>query len=279
MRQHHPSFSLVEIRPVRRAQSAHGAYWWHRAALLAVAAMTLAGCADQGTLTSLNDASRSVPQPDVASLADGPMILPYETEEIGGIALSYNLSYVRIPRMPSYKLVLIVRNNTGSAQMFEPVISLVDATGVPIAAYDYQTFMADAAWMASAEIPPDTESATTSLSYEYGSGRLNNNPTAPYPAAVSPYAAAPGNGPVQRPLIKSSLPASRAAEERKTGQALIKWADTFWFKGRYFLANHAEATGALLFPAATMRPLPLHLHIEAGGQSFDFLTGTKPIDP
>jgi hypothetical protein len=181
--------------------------------------------------------------------------------------------------MPSYKLVLIVRNNTGSAQIFEPAISLVDTTGVPIAAYDYQTFMADAAWMASADVPLGTESATTSLSYEYGSGRLNNYPTAPYPAAASPYAAAPGSMPVQRPLIKSSLPASRAAEERKTGQALIKWADTFWFKGRSTLANNAEATGALLFPAASMRPLPLRLHIEAGGQSFDFLTGTKPSDP
>src|SRR5438034_11237761 len=98
-----------------------------------IAIFFLTGC---GTVQHLNDSSRSKLAPDVANITRARDI-PYETAEKGGISVSYNLMYGKSNNQSGYRLTLIFRNNSGTKQVLNPVISLQDADSFIIAPYAY----------------------------------------------------------------------------------------------------------------------------------------------
>lgn len=256
-----------------------------RAFLLVAAAAFCASCASTRSVVSLNDPSRSEPGPNVASLQNEPVQLPYETMEKGGVAVSYNLASLEALKVPAYRLVLVVRNNTGASQIFDPKVSIRDDAGLAIPPFDFRALMTQAAQMAGDDPTASAESgeAYGSFSVDYGSGSARNGSVwSPYPysgTAIAPpggayiggASAGMGEGYANRP----ERMASRADDDRRSGQAMMKWAETYWVKGPYTLANASTASGALLFPAPSRPKLPFHLHVVVAGQSFEFQTRTQ----
>jgi hypothetical protein len=235
----------------------------------------LSGC---GTLRHLNDPSRSKPSVDVANLLSRREI-PYETAEQGGVLVSYNLFHGKSSNLSGYRLTLIFRNNTGSKQLLEPVISLQDASGFIIAPYAYQAFVTEAASLAGTVVPPISISNQTNY---YHSGTIRNTATGNTYSYSGTTTSTPGGGFVQglaQGMTQGT--ANRAAKDRDEGRLMLRWANSFWLKSAYELPPGTAASGALFFPAAQIGQLPLRLNIEIAGQKFEFVTvgGSEQTKP
>lgn len=240
-------------------------------AVMAVLIFLLSACATS-TVVQLNEPSRAVQATDVANLLP-PRNIPYETVEKAGISLGYNLFFVAGGNLSGYRLTLILRNNTGTRKLIEPIISLQDSGGFLIPSYAYEGFITEAASLAGTNVPSiplqtrssyynsgTIRSTTTGNSYSY-SGTTTSTPSGGF---ASGFAQGMAQG-----------AAAKAANDREEGRMMLRWANSFWLKNSYDLPSGSAASGALFFPAASLGKVPLRLTIEVGGEKFEFVTAAK----
>lgn len=245
-----------------------------RRTVITIAAIAIvsfvSGCVSP--IIQLNDPARSSPALDVANLLP-PRNIPYETVEKGGISVGYNLFFASSGNLSGYRLTLIIRNNTRSRQMLEPMVSLQDAGGFLVSPYAYQAFVAEAASLAGTAVPLVP---VQSQSNYYSSGTIRNTTTGNAYAYSGTTTSAPSGGFASGFAQGMAQGAAiRAANDREEGRLMLRWANTFWLRSSYDLSPGIAASGALFFPAATLGQVPLRLNIEVGGEKFEFVTAVK----
>jgi hypothetical protein len=144
--------------------------------------------------------------------------------EKAGIAVSYNLFYGKSGNLAGYRLTLIMRNNTGSKQVFEPVLSLQDATGFIIPPYEYQAFVTEHASLAGTAVPIVPISSQTNY---YHSGTIRNTATGNTLAYSGTTTSTPGGGPIGALAQgfaqgRAQRTAINAANDREEGRKMLR---------------------------------------------------------
>lgn len=229
-----------------------------------------AGCAP---LTHLNDPARSQPARDVANLLAAREI-PYETQERGGIAVSYNIMHAASQAFTGYRLTLIFRNTGSAAQVITPQIRLQDATGLIVPPSSYEAVMTQAAVLAGTPVTPYVAATPSTAYYHTGTIRsMTTGSTLHYSGQTTSMPSGGFAGGMASGIAQGA--ALSGARARQEGQTLLRWANSYYLKSRYQVPPQSAVAGALLFPAAHVGPLPLKLTIEAGGEKFEFLTARQ----
>lgn len=233
--------------------------------IAAILVLMLAGCA---TIHELNDPARSRSGLDVANTLAARDI-PYETEQKGDIAASYNLMAASGRGQGWLRLTLIFRNLGNAPIPLVPHITLEDATGLVFEPYSYEAYVRQASIMAGTRVPmiPATAPSTT-----YQSGMVTNTMTGASYSYYGTTTAAPNYGQSFAQGVNEGV-AMASIANRRNGQLMLQWANSFWLKSRYDVPGGAAVAGALMYPP---RPwsLPLKLVVDAGGQQFEFITAT-----
>lgn len=208
----------------------------------------------------LNDPSRSTSAPHIATF-DKTKNIPYETQEIGGIAVSYSLSFNNYRHDSGYDLKLIFKNNTDSPKNIAPLIMLQDADGMIIQPYSYSSYISQASMLAGIQVPdvPMRQSH---------SGTITSNNT----GNSYRYTATSGGG-FSGGFARGA--AMRAQQDKNYGISMLRWADIFWLNSSYTLPPHSGASGALPFPASDLGKLPLSLTVEIGNNKYKFYSSVK----
>lgn len=230
-------------------------------AFVVVAAILVSGCAQ---MIHLNEPSRSKEDLDLANLLS-PRNIPYETQELDGVSVSYNLftdgrEYVR--------LTLVVKNTTASEISFSPEVTLVDSGGVVINPYTYEQIRMQAVGLLGTQVPMlpppqpsaytmtgSIQSLNTGNTYTYsGSARARNSFAQEYATGYN---------------VGSAIAARQAQD---SGYLMLRWIDAYWLRKQYSVQPGSAAVGALLFPANQVNRLPLKLSVKVGSRQFVFVS-------
>lgn len=244
----------------------------NRRFLRAIALFTAPLVTACATPQHLNDPSRSVMATDTANLL-APRQIPFETKRVSNIDVSYNLLYSSSDNFTGYRLTLIFRNRGANTETIMPTVALRDADGVAIAPYEFYAFMSEAAALAGTVVPPISP---TQQSTYYSVGTIRNTATgttynysgATIPTPSASFATGFAQGMAQGAAI-------RAANDRKEGLLMMRWANTFWLKSIYTLPPDTAVTGAVFFPSPQLGALPLRLSVGLAGAEADFVTSNS----
>ncbi len=231
----------------------------------AVAAVALSGCA---SVNHLNDPARSHMFTDVANILK-PREIPYETQEKGGLAVSYSLSFFGGNDFSGYRLTLIFRSKREYPTYLKPKLQLRDATGFVIEPYTYSAFTAYAAAMAGTSVPAMPTSAAEQY-YQSGTITSMTGDRYSYSGYTSSAPSGGFGGGFADGLAQGAVIA--AANNRRDGLNMLLWANQYWLKDGYGLLSGTAVSGALFFPANSVGKLPLSLSIDAGDEHFEFKT-------
>lgn len=231
----------------------------------------LAGCAT-GSLLHLNEPARSQPSIDVANLLS-PREIPYETQEQSGIAVSYNLFFVKQGNFSGYRLTLIFRNNTDRTEVFVPAVVLRDASGLLLYPDTYADFMSLAAALAGTAVPPFPVAQSDSY-YHQGtiispSGRAYTYSGTTTSAPSGGFAGGLASGLSQGIAMGA---AARAARDREEGRLMLKWGSSYWLKEQYTVPPKSAVAGALFFSSPALGNLPLSVFVAVDQGLFEFKT-------
>ncbi len=228
---------------------------------LVVAAVALSGCA---SVNPLNDPTRSRIAADVANV-EGPRDILYESQEKGGLEVSYSLSFYGKEELPGYRLNLIFRNKGDLLTTVEPRVYLRDASGFVIEPSTYSAYAAYASALAGTPVP---SLPTVAAGNYYHSGTVTSTSGDRY--SYSGYTSSVPSGGFLQGYAQGA--AIRAANASRDGLTMLRWANQYWLKDGYFLLGGAAASGALYFPANAIGKLPLSLTVSVGSDRFDFKT-------
>jgi len=240
-------------------------------ALALLTVITTAGCA---SVVQLNDPAKSAAALDVANL-ESPRKIPYELQERNGLKVIYNLSFILRGNFTGYRLTLIFKNEGSQPRVIEPRIAVQDSAGMVLSPNSYEAVMTQAAALAGTPVSPILAAGPTATTY-YQTGTVRNTTsgtTYQYSGSSTPvpsggFAAGLASGFAQGAAM-------RAASDHREGVMMLRWTNAFYLKRKYELPSGAVASGALLFPAASMPQLPMKLTIEVAGERFDFVTTDK----
>lgn len=232
-----------------------------------IVAAALSGCAS-APINHLNDPARSHMFTDVANILK-PREIPYETQEKGGLAVNYSLSFFGGEDFSGYRLTLIFRSNREYPSYIEPRVHLRDAAGFIIQPATYSAFVAYAAAMAGTNVPP---MPTASGERYYHSGTITSTTGSQlrYSGYTSSVPSGGFAGGFADGLTQGA--AIAAANNRRNGINMLLWANQYWLKEAYGLLSGTAVSGALFFPANSVGKLPLSLSIDAGDEHFEFKT-------
>jgi hypothetical protein len=240
-------------------------------ALALLSVITTAGCA---SVVQLNDPAKSISAVDVATL-ESPRKIPYELQERNGLKAIYNLSFIPRGNFTGYRLTLIFKNEGSQPRVIEPRIAVQDSTGMVLSPNSYEAVMTQAAALAGTAVSPMLLAGPSTATY-YQSGTVRNTMTG-NTYQYSGYSTSAPSGGFAAGLASGMAQgaAMRAVADRNEGVLMLRWTNAFYLKSRYELPSGGVASGALLYPAASLAQLPLKLTIEAGGDRFEFLTASK----
>lgn len=236
--------------------------------MLAVMLPTLLGGCATGSPLHLNEPARSQPAVDVANLY-APREIPYETQEHAGVAVSYNLFFVKGANFSGYRLALILRNNTERAEVFTPEVLVRDATGLLIQPDTYEGFMSLAASLAGTSVPP-IPVAQNDRYYHQGAVTSPSGRTYTYSGTTTSDPSGDAAGSFARGFAQGT--AMRAARDREDGRLMLRWGTSYWLKERYTVPPRSAVSGALLFSSPTVTNLPLTITVNLGQRPFEFKT-------
>lgn len=226
----------------------------------------LAGCA---LPVQLNDPTRSTSALDTANLL-APRQIPFETKEIDGVAVSYNLFHWKSNNLAGYRLTLNIRNSSGTELSVSPRLTLKDGAGFLVQPYQYQSFMAEAASLAGITVPPMPASQASTY---YSTGTIRNTSTgSTYSYSGSTQQVPAGGFASGFAQGMAQGAAIRAGNDREEGRVMLRWGNAFWLKSNYELPPATAVSGALFFPANDIGVKPLALTVEIGARKFEFLT-------
>lgn len=238
--------------------------------ITAMLPIALWGCA-AGSAVHLNDPARSHSGVDVANLL-APREIPYETQEQLGIAVSYNLFFMKEANFSGYRLTLVLRNNTDRPEIFTPEVVLRDATGLILQPDTYEGFMSLAAALAGTPVPP-IPVAQNDRYYHQGTVTSPSGRTYGYSGtttAVPSGAAGSFTSGLARGMAMGA--AARSAQDREEGRLMLKWGSSYWLKERYTVPPKSAVAGALLFSSPALTNLPLSLTVTLSQGRFEFKT-------
>lgn len=219
---------------------------------------------------NLNDLSRSIKRTDVAPIKKSDEV-PFETAERDGFAVSYNLQLRDDGLGPTYRLVLILRNDSGELVTVEPKITLLDGSGLILQPYSYKVLRDQAFALAGSTAPPVPPSTTGSRRYEGTITNTTSGERHSYTAKSS------STGSFSDSFARGYAIGAQARAKRDVGNALnlVRFADSYWLLSEYAIPNGAAVSGALLFPGSKKPVLPMRVSVEIAGEKFDFITAAK----
>ena len=219
---------------------------------------------------NLNDTSRSIERTDVAPIKKADEI-PFETIERNGLAVSYNLQQRDDGLGPTYRLVLIFRNDTGQPVDIEPQLTLLDGSGLIVQPFGYEAFRTQAFALAGSRARPIPASSTGSRRYE---GTITNTTTGD---KYSYTGKSTSTGSFSDSFAKGYAIGAQAKTARNLDKALnlIQFADSYWLLSDYTIPNKAAVSGAVLFPGSKKPVLPMRVVVEIAREQFEFETASK----
>lgn len=226
----------------------------------------LAGCAG---MQQLNDPALSQNDIDVANLLR-PREIPYETKNINGISVSYNMFYAGSGNIKGYRATLIFRNNSEQTITINPELLLKDAGGFIVQPYSYNGFVQYAAALAGTHVPNIPSSNNNSY---YSSGTITSNSGERYAYSGTTTQNSGGFGGGFASGFAKGM-AQAAADDQEEGRLMLQWANSFWLKDSYTLPPKSAAYGALLYPAQKLGQLPIQFTISLGDRKYEFLTAS-----
>jgi len=239
--------------------------------MLAVMLPTLLGGCATGSPLHLNEPARSQASVDVANLR-APREVPYETQEQEGIAVRYNLFFLKDDNFSGYRLTLILRNNTNRPEVFMPEVLLRDATGLVLQPDTYEGFMSLAAALAGTSVPP-IPVAQNDRYYHQGAVTSPSGRTYTYSGTTTSDPSGDAAGSFARGFAQGR--AMRAARDREDGRLMLRWGTSYWLKERYTVPPKSAVSGALLFSSRALTNLPLTITVNLAQRQFEFKTVTS----
>jgi len=226
----------------------------------------------------LNDMSRSRYFRDLAPV-ENPKDIPYETIDKDGIAVSYNLQFLKTNNFAGHRLTLSFRNKTDSHFTFVPIISLKDASGFIIQPQSPQSLMIQASALAGTSVPSIPASAGPTTLYHEGTvTSMNTGNRYSYTGTTTQGMPSGGfAGGLAQGIAQGAAQniAVRAMHDRQEGFLVLRWVNAFWLKSAYELPPNTATSGALFFPTPSVGQLPLRLAVELGEKKFEFVTSAN----